>query len=206
VTTSLHRIKASLDLPPQVPAMVIKAYAIVGKMDGSPWFPNPVPSLAKVRASIDALNHAEAAALSGTVGLKSVRNAALRATKSLLERLRAYVQGVADDHAGSAAAIIEGAGMTVVMPVLRGKAILAVYDGRASGMVRLVAKAIAKEATYYWRMSADGGRTWKDLPPTLQAETKVSGLEPGKTYGFRFRATLRKMSTNWCDPIEFLVR
>jgi hypothetical protein len=204
VTTSLNQVRASLDLPEQVPALVTKAYAIVGRMEDNPSFPDPVPPLTQVRASIDALYQAEAAALSRTVGLKAVRDAALRRAKSLLNRLRAYVQGVADDNPGSAVAIIEGAGMSAVVAVTRGKAVFAVYAGRVSGMVRLSAKAVAKEARYFWQVSADGGLTWKDLPSTLQSSTEVSGLEHGKTYRFRFRATSRKLSTNWCDPFEWL--
>ena len=71
------------------------------------------------------------------------------------------------------------------------KAVLGVLPGRVSGSVRLAAKAVAKVASYEWQLSKDAGKTWLELPKTLQAKTAVSGLTPGMTYGFRFRAGVR---------------
>ena len=35
--------------------------------------------------------------------------------------------------------------------------------------------------------------TWTDLPDTIQAKTKVSGLTPGQTYYFKQRAITKQV-------------
>jgi hypothetical protein len=74
-----------------------------------------------------------------------------------------------------------------------------------SGSVRLVAKAVAKVASYEWQLSKDAGNTWVDLPTTLQAKATVSGLTPGVTYGFRFRAIMRPRVADWCAALWYMV-
>jgi len=174
-------------------------------MNGNSWFPAPVPSLVRVRAAIDKLAKAEAAALSMTVGLKQARNEARAVLVVLLTRLKAYVQGVADENPDFAVGIVESAGLSVVARGNKPKAVLGVLPGRVSGSVRLAAKAVAKVASYAWQLSKDAGKTWVDLPKTLQAKTTVSGLTPGMTYGFRFRAIVRRGVGDWCEPAWLLV-
>jgi hypothetical protein len=70
----------------------------------------------------------------------------------------------------------------------------------------LAVKAVAKRAAYEWQMSVDGGKTWVDLPRTLQAKTSVSGLTPTKMYLFRYRAVTNTGCGDWSDPLEFIAR
>jgi len=200
------RVRISLDFPASVPALIIQARAIVDHTQASPWFPAPVPPLATVRAALDALQDAEATALMRSRGSSSKRDVALRRLKSLLTRLKAYVGGVAEDNLATAGAIVASAGMRLVVPGLPQKRVLAASQPGVSGVVHLVAKAVADHARYEWQMSADGGETWVDLPATQQAETTVSGLTPGKTYLFRFRALAPRLSVLWCNPVALLVR
>jgi hypothetical protein len=199
MTVSMHRVLVALKAPKTAPELLVLARTIVEAMRGNAWFPAPVPSLATVQAAIDRLEEAEAAALSMAVGLKQARNSARAALVSLLHRLRAYVQGVADENPDSAGSIIEGAALSVAARNDKAKAPLAVLRGGVSGSVRLVAKAVAKVASYEWQQSMDAGKTWVDLPKTLQAKITVSGLTPGMTYGFRFRAITRPGVGDWCE-------
>jgi hypothetical protein len=76
-----------------------------------------------------------------------------------------------------------------------------------SGSVRLVVRAVAKVASYEWQHSADGGKTWIDAGITVQAQKTISGLEPGKTYRFRYRPITRRGGPgDWSDPFAFIVR
>jgi hypothetical protein len=206
MTVSLKRILVAVYPPENASALVVLAKAIVERMDGNPYFPHPVPPLAQVKIATDVLREAEAVSQSGMRGTKEVRNAAHRDLRSLLTRLKAYVQGVADDHPENAVAIIESAGMSVQPKGPKAKPTLAARNGRTQGTVLLTAKAVAKVATYHWQMSEDECKTWIDLPKTMQAKTKVSNLVPGRTYWFRFRALTRRGLTDWSDPVSIIVQ
>jgi hypothetical protein len=201
---SMNRVLVALYPPEKAGALVILARSICDRMDGNAYFPSPVPSLAKVRKAIVALEDAAAVAESKKRGTATARDKLLSALRSLLTRLKAYVQGMADDNPEHAVAMIESAGMSVQPKGQRTIAILAVRRGRVSGEVRLVAKAVAKLATYFWQMSEDDRATWIDLPKTLQAKTGVKNLEPGHTYWFRFRALTRRGTGEWCDPVAII--
>ena len=206
MTVSMHRVMVALKRPTSAPELLIFARAVVNAMNGNAWFPAPVPSLARVQAAIDRLAVAETAALSMTVGLKKARNEAQTVLVGRLTRLKAYVQGVADDNPDFAAAIVESAGLSVAARGNRPKPVLGVLRGRVSGSVRLVVKAVAKVASYQWQLSKDAGKTWLDLPKTLQAKTTVTQLTPGMTYGFRFRALTRRGVGDWCEPVSYMVQ
>jgi len=206
MTVSMHRVLVALKRPTSAPELLIFARAVVNAMNGNAWFPAPVPSLARVQAAIDRLAVAETAALSMTVGLKKARNEAQTVLVGRLTRLKAYVQGVADDNPDFAAAIVESAGLSVAARGNRPKPVLGVLRGRVSGSVRLVVKAVAKVASYQWQLSKDAGKTWLDLPKTLQAKTTVTQLTPGMTYGFRFRALTRRGVGDWCEPVSYMVQ
>lgn len=205
MTVSMNRVLAAVYPPENTPAFIILADAIVGNMVGNPHFPQPVPPLAEVRQAIAVLQEAEVVAQSKLLGAAAARDAARRALWSLLSRLKAYVQGVADDNAENAVAIIESSGMSVQPKGARVKPPFSVSPGRNRGTAILVVKAVAKDATYHWQKSEDGGLTWIDLPPTLQAKTTVPNLVPGKEYLFRYRTLAHAGLSDWSDPISFIV-
>jgi hypothetical protein len=206
MTVSLQRVRVALRLPTNASDLLILAKAIVEKTTGNPWFPAPVPSLATAQAAIDQLEVAEIAARSGTLGLKTARNAARAKLVKLLSRLKAYVQGVAEDNPDFAHSIVESAAMNVATRGTRVIAILAARAGSKSGEVRLVAKAVAKVATYEWQLRKDRTKTWVGLGKTVQAKTTAKGLVAGTTYWFRFRAVTRRGVGEWCDAVAYVVQ
>lgn len=206
MTVSMQRILVSLKLPKTAPELLLVAQRILTAMTDNPFFPSPNPSLKKLAAALADLGDAETTALSRARGTAAARNGKRAVLVSLLNRLKAYVQGVADDDPEQAASIIESAGMHVQDRVLPAKAPFVVKPGPVSGSAILVARAVAKEANYAWATSADGGVTWKPLPQTKPAKTLVTGLPVGQKVSFRFRATTRKGMGDWCEAVEFLVR
>jgi hypothetical protein len=206
MTVSMHRTLAVLKLPAKVPALLSDARAIVEAMKGNPYFLSPSPSLAKVTAAIAALDAAEVATLSRTAGMAQLRNEKRAALVALLVRLKAYVQGVADDDPEHAGEIIESAGMSLKKKNAPAKPTFAVKAGAVAGSVRLVARAAAQDASYQWAWSRDAGKTWRSAPTTLQAKTVLSGLPSESTCWFRYRPLTRRGLGNWSDPVAFLVR
>jgi hypothetical protein len=61
-------------------------------------------------------------------------------------------------------------------------------------------------ATVTQQYSADGGKTWISVPSTLQAKTTVSGMTPGATALFRYRAVTKTGEGDWSQPTALLVR
>jgi hypothetical protein len=150
MTESTHRVQAALNLPEAVSALILTVEAILQAMTGNPFFPDPTPPLATVAAALSELHDAQVATESKTRGTVAVRNAKLPALLSLVKRLRAYVQGVADDDPERAAAIIESAHMTAWTPGPGPKAPFRVKAGPVAGTVSLAVRAAAKEAGYEW--------------------------------------------------------
>jgi hypothetical protein len=205
MTVSMQRILASLKLPTKVPALLHVAEAILKAMTNNPSFPKPTPPLSAIAAALADLQAAEVAALSRMRGTVAVRNAKRVVLVSLLVRLKAYVQGVADEDPEGAEKLIETAGMSVKAKGLPAKPPFDVKAGAVAGSVRLVARAATKEASYEWAWSTDGGTTWRAAPRTLQAKTVLSGLPSESKCWFRFRAVTRRGGGDWSEPVAFLV-
>ena len=200
-----HKSIAVLKLPNPVAVVISIAKAIVIAMTGNATFPAPLPTLAVIAAAIADLETAEAAARLRTKGAVATRNQKRAALGKLLEQLRGYVQAVADADPDRAPALIQSAAMNVKKVGLRGKRVFAVQQGRVSGAVMLVTASAGGRASYEWQMSVDGGKTWQMLPVTLQAHAPVTGLQPGATYTFRFRAVTRHGEGDWSQPISRIV-
>ncbi len=205
MTKSTHRLQVALYLPESVPALLGVVEVVLKGMTGNSFFPSPSPSLASVAGALAELRDAEVAAQSRTRGTVELRDEKLTALRSLLGRLKAYVQGVADDDPEHAGSIIESAGMSIWKAGAGAKPPFTVKAGRVDGSVVLVVRAVAKEATYLRQWSADDGKTWNDAPPRRQTTTTLTGLPSGVTCLFRFRAVVRSGQSDWSEPLAFRV-
>jgi len=211
MTASLKRVRAALHKPTNASQLVIYTGLVIEKMTNNPWFPQPFPPLARVQAAAQALDVAQTNTLIGAKGLADKRNAARAKLSNLLEQLRAYVEGVANENLEFARSIIESAAMDAVMPRYPQLAPFRVNLGKEPHAADLACKAGPKGCGYCWQMSTDGGETWTDLPSTKQARTTVPDLVPGKTYWFRHRLLVRaggqtSRYTDWSDKISIVAR
>jgi hypothetical protein len=196
-----HRTLASLKLPKPVPALIVYAEGILKAMTGNPHFPSPVPPLTALSGALADLQSAETAALARTKGAVATRNAKRAALVGLLQHHRAYVQSQADASPEVAPAIIESAGMAVKKVPTHSPRVFSAKPGTVSGAVKVVAPLAARRSSYEWEYSTDGGKTWVALPPTLQARTTVTGLTPGSSAQFRYRAVTKAGAADWSLPI-----
>jgi len=181
------------------------ARSVATAITGNPHFPSPTPAIAEFEARIDDADEAQARVLIGPIGSAAQRNAKLAAVQGDLERLRNYVQTVADASSTEARAIIASAGMSVKRPGLHDKQPLAVKQGLVSGSVVVVAKAAGDRATYEWQYS-QVGEPWIDMEPTRQAKKTIDGLVPGRSYQFRVRSVTQAGRSDFGQAVSFLVR
>jgi hypothetical protein len=201
-----HRSIASLKLPHRMAALIPYVEGIIAGMTGNPTFPNPSPPLASVTTALDDLQTAEALALTRAKGAAATRNQKRATLVSLLEQLRTYVQSVADASPENGPAIIESARLAVRKTPVRAPRVFAAKLGTVSGTVTLVVPSAARRASYEWQYSTDGGKTWVDMPPTLQAKTTLGGLTALSTVDFRYRAVIKGGAQNWSAPISVVVK
>jgi hypothetical protein len=197
---------AVLNLPKTNLALIIFAKAVHDHLEGNVYFPSPQPSLAVFAADIAALDQAETEAASGGKGKAKARDAKQKKVRADLLHLRDYVQSEVEKvgDPALAAVMIESAFMGIRKLMKRHKPVLRASNTDVSGTVRLDAKAVGPTVTYYWSYSLDQ-QTWISVPDTMQAKTLISGLTPGRTYYFRFRALTRAGTVDHCQPVALIV-
>lgn len=205
-TKSVHRNLVTLSLPRTIPALITYTQAMLAAMTNNANFPTPLPALSAVSAALAALQSAEAQAMSRIKGAVVVRNDKKAALVSLLQALRAYIQTTADADPENSAAIIKSSGFPLKKVPVHPPRVFSVKSGMVSGSVEIVAARAARRASYLWGYSTDGGKTWTEVGPTLQAKTTISGLPVGTTVQFRYRGVTKTGAADWSQPISLLVR
>jgi hypothetical protein len=195
---------AVLKLAKRINDVVAFAQHVVLSMEGNPDLPEPTLPLSTLQSDIDSLARAQAAVLSRTQGSTSARDACLDRVRWDLQRLRSYVQTVANGlDATEGARVIASSGLAVKRRGVHPKQATAALAGPVSGAVRLTAPFAGKRAAYAWEY-AEGAATYSALPDTMQASTTVDALTPGRSYRFRVRARTSAGIGDWSDPVVFL--
>jgi len=205
-TKSIQKSYVSLKLPSAVAALVVYVQGILAAMTGNPHFPATTPALSALAAALAALQQAEVAAQARTKGAVVVRNDRKGALVTLLQQLRAYVQSIADADVENGAAIIQSSGFPQRKVPVRKARILTAKPGAMSGSAEIFAPLAARRASYEWQYSSDGGKTWVEAAPSLQAKQIIVGLPVGSSVQFRYRGVLRTGPLDWSQPIALLVK
>jgi hypothetical protein len=194
-----------LKIPQQKKALSAYGQHVVTCMTANAKVQKPNPPLLAITAACAALDVSQAA-MPGNKAATAQRDADWLALLLLLRHELDYVNGVAEQQTSlaDAEAVITGSGFSVRKDGTRNKDPLAAKYGLASGDVKLEAKAVSPDASYYWQWSTDM-ITWQSLPETKKASTSLSGLTPATKYYFRFRALTRKGMSDWSQVISLLV-
>jgi hypothetical protein len=173
---------------------------------GNPDLPNPSPVMAVFKADLVAFQDAATKAQLKTKGAVTQRKAKRRKVVSDLKHLKDYVQSVAEMQTDSAtaAAIIEAVLMSVRKTGKHAQPELQARNTGVSGEVALAAASVARDAVYYWEFSLNQ-TNWSSVPETLRASTVITGLTPGQTYYFRFRALTRKERKDYSQVVRLMV-
>ena len=200
-----HRALAVLALPRKVPDLINAGTVIVKGMTGNPNFPTPTPTVGAVQTALSDLVTAQTGATLRTKGAAALRNEKKQTLVTLLEEWKTFVQSTADASPENGPSIIESSGIGLRKSPVRKQVGFHAKLGTVSGSVKLVAPAAARRGAYEWQSSIDGGKTWVNLPTTLQSRTTVSGLAPQTTVQFRFRAVVKTGEADWSQPFSTVV-
>lgn len=207
-TKHIARIMVVLHKPRTVLAIISLAQAIEAAISAhTTTFPSPTPGMAQFKSDLDALAVAQNAASARTKGAVQTRDAALAVVDTDLNSLRGYVETVANADPANAAAIATGGGMEVRKArAPSNKNDVNVKAGKVSGSLVVTARVGTKQKqSHEWQYSVDGGKTWTTLPPTTQAKTTITGLNPGVSVIVQHRAVTGTGPTNWSLAQPLLV-
>jgi hypothetical protein len=199
--------KVVLRAPQTALAWLVLAKAIVdGLTKNKGTFATPDPPLAQLSSDVTALDTAQTATHTRTVGVIGARDAALAVVRKDLRRVCAYVQGLVDAAPDDAVTLAQGAGLALRRKNVPTKSELSAKPNKTtSGSVDLVARLGNVKAAHEWAYSTDGGRTWTSAQTTLQAKTTISGLVPATTVLFRHRAVTKTGPDLWSQPVSMIV-
>jgi hypothetical protein len=170
-------------------------------------FPNPNPSIAQSQGNLQKLGQCiQAAKGAGPVARAAVRAAADVVTSDQTQ-LAAFVQSMADAATPEQAALIIATALFDMRkrPTRAPKGEIEAKHGPTSGTARVQIAAIAKALMYFIETSSDG-KSWVKAVDTQKVIAIVTGLTPGQTCYFRFRAFVRGSGyTDYSQTVNLLV-
>ncbi len=195
-------------LPRKAEKLLANGNARVAAIEARPdLYAAPNPSLAQCKANLGKL----AASMEAAVGAGPVARAAVKAAAEVVTSdqnlLGAYIQSLADAATPEQGAVLIATALFDLRKVRTpgARAELVVKLGPTSGSARLQVARIAGALVYYWEVSTDG-KTFSKAVDTDKVSALLTGLTPGQTYFFRFRAFVRKSGyTNYSQVVSLLV-
>ena len=205
-TTVIHSTLAALNLPTQVPDELKYGEAVLAGVTNNPNFPMPDPVITAFSDALTKYGAAATAAQTRAKGTIAARNAARVVFLGAIHALKARIQAVADANPEQAEAIITSTTLAVKKTTIRQRQTFEAKYGPTSGTVHVIAPSAGARAAYEWQFSVDGGKTWSQVPNTLQAKTNIIGLPVATTVEFRYRVTTKAGMGDWSQPTSILVK
>jgi hypothetical protein len=202
----LNKKTVVLNLPPDVPNILVKAKDILEKMTlNATLFDDPTVSMIDFGKHIGAAFAAEAAMENPDTTKTETRNATIAVVVLDCGKLKTYVQTKVDADLSKALEIALSAGMNLKGFTKRGKQQWGVHYTGMTGEVECQGSTRKTRCAYEWQrtLTPDNLPSWRvdEITTTLQATTIVKGLTVGKDIYFRYRMILKDGPTQWSDPI-----
>jgi hypothetical protein len=165
-------------------------------------------SISAVTALLSALIAAQALALKKGVGSATARDTARGKVETAFRQWEAYAEGIIATMApedGQAA--LATTGFFGKKPGKHAKAPYTVTWGEFSGSAEIDLKALGKTGTvmYCHQYSINGGTTWVDWPPTIEAKLIMTSLPVGVVVSFRYRTLIKGVYGNWSQVLTLPV-
>jgi hypothetical protein len=199
--------EAVLLIPKGNPATIAFCRNILASTDNNPDFTPKPEELTTLATDTDTYDKANANARGGGLAATKVLRAARKKVVADLKHVRDAVQTAAEKKAtpADAAAVIVGAGLRIRKVTKRNKRPVDASQGPTSGSAWLEALRVARTACYFWVFSLDQ-KSWASAPETMKATLLVTGLTPGQTYYFKFRAITPKGPVDFSQVVSLLVQ
>lgn len=195
-----------LNLPRKHQPLLDWAAGVHLALTNNNYFTHPDPPLGVFGDHIDAYRKSMLRVKARNGGAVAQRASDRLVVVQDLHHIRDYIQGIVETETNPAVAskMVESAGMRLRLPRKSTKEALIAENAATAGSVWLVARAVARIATYYWEYSLNQ-QDWSRAPDTLQAKTVISGLASARTYYFRFRALTRDGETAYSQVVSLVV-
>ena len=202
----MSRVIVALNPSRRIGDWIVYARFVADCLAGNPIFASPVPPLAVFEAHIAELEAAQVHAYKGPQGARAARDAKLFTVRGDLTSLQTYVQNLVSLQPFEVAvAIVTNAGMSVKNASGPSKPDFEVKLGKVSGTVHLFARAAKTRASYEWQYRTPE-TPWTSAEPTVRADAVLSGLTPGVSYSFRYRAVTKAGVGDWSQVVSVMVR
>ena len=186
-----------------IPQKSEKAGTIITKMTNNPNYPNPVPTLAEVRAAADALSLAYQAASDGGKSLKVSMHEREDELSNSIVLLGSYVQSASSGDKEK----ILSSGFDVRKERTVSNEEMDVPEnvsckGGRDGEVKVSWDGVDKAKTYVVEMSSDNGATWTSQGTPTKSKETVKGLTSGTIYWFRVAAIGSNGQSDWSAGVQ----
>ncbi len=205
-----HRVIVKVDPKPKTAlGWLMKSKVVVAQaLANATTFSSISGLLTQLGTDCQALDVAQTKVANNGKGATTARDAQWRVLQKSLRAFVAGVQGLCDAAPDTARAL----GIAGEAALEAKLAPVHVVDGFRSkllgnGAVRLYGRRHVQRrsgAFFEWQMSLDG-KIWTSLPTTNGARTTVSGLTPGSSVSFRYRTTLKEVTSDWSQTIGVIV-
>lgn len=179
---------------------------VITRMSGNPLFSSPDVSLEEAITATNTLESTFIAAQDGGHTAIAAMHDAEKKADTLFHTQAAYVERIAN---GDETAILSSGFHPSAQPAVYDKPALAVSDGKNSGSVKLIAKAVEKAGSYTWQMAKDAlpevESGWTTIGQSTGANYETVHLTVGGRYFFRVAAVTTVGMTDYTAPVMKIV-
>ncbi len=196
-------IKAGINKKP-IPELLQIAGVVYDKMKDNPSFPDPLPSLDRLKNDTDKLAKTYKDSLNGGKDLKQLMYMAEDKLRETIMQVSSYVQMIS----GGNEAIILSSGFGISSPNRKPKPMPTPQNLRLEltdtpGEVLLRWKPVTRSVGYITEFTETGAddKSWLRCDTCTKAKLLVKGLTPGKNYWFRVKALGTMGESAASDPV-----
>jgi hypothetical protein len=203
-----HKLIVTAKFPGNTKKFIVYANNVVTCLTGNTYFPSPPVTLAALQALIPPLVAADESVDKRTLGAKAARTALRSKVEKALRLCEAYVTSIVQEASlEDGAQMLATSGFQAKDDSVHAKAAYAVKKGPDNGSANVTVKALGRHGTvmYCHQYSLDAGKTWVDVPPTVDVAITLPALPLGQPVVLRFRTLIKGLYGDWSQMLNYLV-
>lgn len=179
---------------------------VIAKLTGNASFTNPDVPLPTGTAAVDALQTSYVGAQDGGQTPISVMHDKEALADACFRKLALYVERISD---GNESMILSSGFNVSAQPQAYTKPELSADRGTNMGMVRLQRKAVVGAKSYIWQYAKDNipetEAGWTIAAFSTRADVEIENLSVASKYWFRVAAVTPEGTTDYSNPVMFVV-